>query len=190
MKKVILLLTLLLLPLGVRAQYANPGTVKRAGTHLKVDGEKLSPEAQVALLSDINGTDCNPAWDKASSGRNTGLGLTIGGGVALLGGGALVVVGLTASVFGAAAGAVIGSIGGQDTAQEAANEGASAGVPYTNAGLITAGVGIAAMGVGIPLMITNTRKLNRIVDACNDGRSTSEIILGPTPNGIGIALRF
>lgn len=162
MKRLFFTLFLLLFSLGALAQYAVPGTVTRSGTHLKVDGERISPEQQILLLSNIDGTDFNPAWNKAVSGRNLGIGLTVGGGVAALGGGALTLIGIATSVIGAATGAVVGSIGGPDTAHDAAESGASAGKPYTTAGLITAGAGIVALGAGIPMIISNNRRLNGI----------------------------
>lgn len=185
-----MILMLLLLSLGAWAQYAGTGVAKRAGTRIKVDGVKLSREDQAALLADIGGRDLNPAWQKARSGRNAGMGLTIGGGVAALGGSAAVLLGLTASVIGAGMGAVVGSIGGEETAQQAAQQGASAGEPYITGGLIATGVGLAAMGAGIPLMAVNCKRLNRIVKTCNDERSEAQLSLGPTVNGFGIVLDF
>ena len=72
-------MALMLLSVGAWAQYAGTGVAKRAGTHIKVDGEKLSQEDQMILLSDIGGRDFNPAWQQAKAGRNAGMGLTIGG---------------------------------------------------------------------------------------------------------------
>lgn len=51
-----------------------------------MNGETLSPEAQAALLSNIGGTDFTAMWEEARSSRALGTGLTIGGGVAALGG--------------------------------------------------------------------------------------------------------
>ncbi len=190
MKRILIALILMLLSLGAWAQYADTGTVTRTGTRIKVDGVKLSPEDQAAMLADINGTDYNPAWDKAKAGRTTGMALTLGGGVAALGGSTVLLLGLTTSVFGAAIGATVGSIGGQESAQQTAQKGAYAGKPYITAGLVAAGLGVAAMGAGIPMLVVNNRKLNVIVNDCNSGRPAAQLTMGPTANGFGLALQF
>ena len=190
MKKIIVLSVLMLLSVGAWAQYAGTGVAKRSGTHIKVDGVKLSPGEQAALLADIGGTDFNPAWQKAKSGRNTGLGLTIGGGVVALGGGDVVLLGLTTSIFGAVIGGAVGSIGGEESAQQAAQKGASAGEPYIIGGLAAAGAGLAAMGTGIPLMAVNCKRLNNIVKDYNGSKPENHLSLGPTVNGFGIILDF
>ena len=176
MRKVIVMFVLLFLSVGAWAQYAGSGTIRRVGSHIEMDGERLSPEARTALLADICGQDFNPVWEKARKGRNTGLGLVIGGGVAVIGGGASLLIGATASVIGAAVGGTVGSIGGQESSQHGAEEGARAGKPLITAGLITAGLGIVSAGVGIPLLVKSNKTLSGVVDTYN--------------NGIGLALRF
>ena len=100
-------------------------------------------------------------------------------------------VGVSASLIGAAVGGAVGSIGGQESAQNGAEEGAKAGKPLTTAGLVTTGLGIVATGVGIPFLVKNCKKLNGIVNAYNEGRQPSaQLDFGPTGNGIGLALRF
>lgn len=176
MRKVIVMFALLFLSVGAWAQYAGSGTIRRVGSHIEMDGERLSPEEQTALLADIDGQDYNAMWQQARKGRNTGLGLVIGGGVAVLGGGVSLLIGATASVIGAAVGGTVGSLGGQENARHGAEEGARAGKPLITAGLITAGLGIVSTGVGIPLIVKSNKKLSGIVDTYN--------------NGIGLALRF
>jgi hypothetical protein len=190
MKRIVIMIALMLLSVGAWAQYAGTGIAKRAGTHIKVDGEKLSPEDQTILLSDIGGTDFNPAWQKAKAGRNAGMGLTIGGGVVALGGCTAVLLGATASIVGGAAGAIFGSIGGEEGAQQGAEAGASAGKPYITGGLIAAGAGLAAMGAGIPMLAVNCKKLNNIVGSYNAVGPEAQLSLGPTGNGFGITLSF
>lgn len=182
---------LMSLSLGAWAQYAVTGTIRRAGTHIKMDGERLSPEAQAALLADIDGRDYNSTWDWAKRGRNTGLGLVIGGGIVTLGGSVVTLIGLTTSVIGAAVGGTVGSIGGQDSARHGAEEGAKAGNTLTVGGLITTGAGIAATAIGIPMIVKNNRTLNEIVNTYNNGGQHSvQLDFGPTGNGIGLALVF
>lgn len=176
MRKVIVVFVLLFLSVGAWAQYAGGGVIRRVGSHIEMDGERLSPEAQATLLADIDGQDYNSIWQQTRKGRNTGLGLVIGGGVAVLGGGVSLLIGATASVIGAAVGGTVGSLGGQENARHGAEEGARAGKPLITAGLITAGLGIVSTGVGIPLIVKSNKKLSGIVDTYN--------------NGIGLAFRF
>lgn len=158
MRKVFITLALLLLTGAAWAQYA--GT---AGT------------------SATTGTEYEQALKKAKSGKNTGIGLTVGGGLALLGGGTSVLVGLTGSMFGAVIGGTVGSIGGEESAQQGAQQGAKAGEPYIIGGLIAAGAGIVSLGVGIPMIVKNKKKLKSL---------QSQVSLGPTGNGVGLAFRF
>ena len=177
--------------LGAWAQYAGTGAIRRVGTHIEMNGEKLSPEAQSALLANIGGQDYNAAWERARKGRNTGMGLTIGGGSAVVVGGAALVVGLTASAVGATTGGIVGSIGGQESAQHGAEEGAKAGEPIITGGLIASALGVAAMGAGIPMIVRNVKKLNGIVNAYNNaGQPSAQVSFGATENGIGLALKF
>jgi hypothetical protein len=191
MKRIIISLILMTISLGAWAQYAGTGTIKRVGSHIEMNGEKLSPEAQSTLLSNIGGQDYYADWEKARKGRSTGMGLTIGGGSAVVVGGAALVVGLTASAVGAATGGIVGSIGGQESAQQAAEEGAKAGDPIITGGLIASALGVAAMGAGIPKIVKNVKKLNGIVNTYNNGgQPSAQVSFGATGNGIGLALRF
>ena len=95
MKRLLVVFTLLFLSLGAWAQYS---------------------ETQTSPLAEAGWVDYNQALEKARRGRNTGIGLVVGGGVAVVGGGAAVIIGLTTSVVGAAVGATVGSIGGQEGA--------------------------------------------------------------------------
>ncbi|MBR5176588.1 MAG: hypothetical protein IKW89_11760 [Bacteroidales bacterium] len=191
MRRFIFVIILMSLSLCAWAQYAGTGTIKRAGTHIVMDGERLSPEAQEALLADIGGLDYNSAWDLARKGRNTGLGLVIGGSVATIGGSVVTLLGLATSVIGAAVGGAVGSVGGQESAQHGAEEGAKAGNSLTIGGLITSGLGLVTTGIGIPMIVKNNRTLNEIVNGYNNGRQPNvKLGFGPTENGIGLALRF
>ena len=156
MRRLLVVFSLLFLSLGAWAQYS---------------------EAQTSLLSDVSWVDYNQALEKARKGRNTGIGLVVGGGVAIVGGGAAVIIGLTTSVVGAAVGATVGSVGGQEGASNGAQQGSKAGAPLMTAGLIAAGAGLVATGVGIPLIVKNNRTLKLLR-------------LGHTGNGVGLALVF
>ena len=156
MRRLLVVFSLLFLSLGAWAQYS---------------------EAQTSLLSDVSWVDYNQALEKARNGRNTGIGLVVGGGVAVVGGGAAVIIGLTTSVVGAAVGATVGSVGGQEGASNGAQQGSKAGAPLMTAGLIAAGAGLVATGVGIPLIVKNNRTLKLLR-------------FGSTGNGVGLALVF
>ncbi len=179
------------------AQFADGGTLKRAGGKIKLDGRKLTAEEQALLLSDIGGIDYNDAWNRAASRRRVGNTLTIAGSSAIVLGTATTVVGALTSAIGAVAGAtggaLVGSIGGEEAAKDLANEGAEAGAkagdPIIAAGVITAGVGIAALATGIPLLVGGCKRLNHIVAGANQARG-SELSLGPAPGGFGLTYRF
>ena len=118
MRRFIVVIMLVFLSLGAWAQYAVTGAIRRVGTHIEMNGERLSHEAQAALLADIGGNDYNPEWERARKGRRTGVGLVVGGGTATILGGGVLVLGATTSVIGAAIGGTVGSIGGQEGAQK------------------------------------------------------------------------
>ena len=191
MRRFIVVIMLMFLSLGAWAQYAGTGAIRRVGTHIEMNGERLSPEAQSALLANIGGKDYNSDWDKARKGRNTGVGLVVGGGTATILGGGVLVLGAATSLIGATIGGTVGSIGGQEGAQKGAEEGASAEGPIMTAGLITAGLGLVATVVGIPMITSNNKILNGIVNTYNNGgRPSAQLNFGPTYNGIGLALVF
>ena len=180
MKRLILCFVFLSLCLAAQGQY-----VQRHGASLIRDGQELSSDEVRLLLSDVNGVDLNPSWNRARALRGTGMGLTIGGGIVLASGGAVFMAGALTSVLGVAVGATAGAIVGgavgdpNTVAQEGAASGAQAGVPLMNAGLITCGVGIVALAVGIPMLVVNVNRMNQIAASCN-----------VAPGGIGLSLRF
>ena len=181
----------MLLSLVAWAQYTNPQVLKRAGSHMKLDGVKLSADEQAALLADIDGTDYTKAWHSASVMRGTGMGLAIGGTAVAAGGIVTTFLGLVVTVVGAGTGAVVGSIGGEESAENAAQQGAQAGSPYITGGLIATGVGLAALGAGIPLWVIGGTRMSKITDSFNQSQSSSaQLTFGSTPSGVGLSLRF
>ena len=174
MKRIVLFLLALTMAIIASAQYVRE-PLQRKGTHLASSEGKLSEAEMVTVLSDIDGVDYYGQWKRAASRRNTGIGLTIGGAALGLAGGVVMIAGVGASVMGAVIGGAVGSIGGQESANEAANEGAEAGKPLITGGLITGLAGVASFCVGLPMLISNNRKLNAIVDRYN---------------GVGVQLQF
>lgn len=202
MKKLFLAIILLAACYAAYAQYLPipEGTMKRSGSHMKINGQKLSIEQQALVLQDIDGKDYTKDWKKADLTRKWGTGLTIGGGtVAVVGAcGTMVMVIATALgvVFGASAGAVVGSVGGEETASETASEAANNVAekmsPQIVAWTAVTGAGLVTTAVGIPLWVSGGKKMNKIVKAYN-GRSRysdSGVYFGPTASGAGFAYVF
>ena len=200
MKKIILALVLLTACAAAYGQYIPDGIAKRHGSKIRIDGQKLTPEQQTLLLSDIDGIDYTRAWKNANLTRKWGIGLTAAGGtVAVVGaGGTLVMIIATAFgvVIGAGAGAVVGSVGGEETASETASEAANnvadEMAPKINAWATVTGVGLVSTAVGIPLWITGSSKMSKIVKTYNGAprHSDSGLYFGPTASGAGFAYVF
>lgn len=195
MKRWMLMIIFLTLSLAASAQY-----ISRKGGNLVQDGQKLSREEAQTLLSDINGTDYSVVWKDYNAWRKTGLGLTIGGGIAAAGGALTFLTGALVSLVGVAVGATAGAIGGSAGAQAGAEAGAKAGQPLMTGGAIAAGVGVVALGVGIPVLTVNARRMNRIVKDYNGTipapeetpaeEPAVEVAFGPAPSGIGFTVSF
>lgn len=200
MKHWIIALVFLALAAGsASAQYIPDGTVKRKGSGMKVDGQKLNWDQQAYILSDINGQDRTADWIKARKVRGWGIGLTTGGAtVTVVGAGATMVMVLATALgvaFGAGVGAMAGSVGGEEQAQESANEAAQQVAdemtPKINACLAVTGVGLVTTVVGIPMWVSGTKKMNKIVKAYNAGPS---IAYSPASHtvapGVGLTVNF
>ena len=200
MKKIILALVLLTACAAAYGQYIPEGTAKRHGSKISINGQKLTKEQQLVLLSDIDGQDYNRQWDKGRITRGWGMGHTIGGGtVAVVGaGGTMVMIIATALgvVIGAGAGAVVGSVGGEETASETASEAANNVAeemgPKIAAWSAVTGVGLVSTAVGIPLWVTGSKKMGKIVKTYNgtSRHTDSGLYFGPTASGAGLAYRF
>ena len=164
------------------AQYIPDGTVKRKGCGMKVDKQKLTWDQQAYILSDIDGKDCTQQWIKARKVRGWGIGLTAGGAtVTVVGAGATVVMLFATALgvaFGAGVGAMAGSVGGEEAAQESANEAANQVAedmqPILDACVAVTGAGFVTTLVGIPMWISGTSKMNKIVKAYNNSHLAFE----------------
>ena len=209
MKKFLFVIILTAVSVAAQAQYATEPIAKRAGSTIKMDGQKLSKAECEHLLADIDGEDYSADWAKARGWRAAGISMiSAGAGIAAVGAGTFLVGALTSMVgaaVGATTGAIVGSIGGQESAQEtastAAQNGADAGRPYMTAGLIMTAVGAAINIAGIPITAVNCTKMSKLVDKYNESHlpveeplpePAPEVLLsfGATRNGIGLSLRF
>ena len=189
MKRVVVLLLALLWAATAFAQYVpewHQGELKRRGTKLAVLDEKLDKEATQALLTQVGGTDMADAWEKACSLRGWGIGLTSGGyTLAAAGfcfGGIYILAGVVGTIFAA--------IGGQEAVDKLwADLG-----PRVYIGGVGMIAGLAAGTTGIVLLSvgnSNLKKLAKTCDAAGLGPQTGvQLAFGPTPSGVGLALRF
>ena len=189
MKRVIVLLFTLLWAATAFAQYVpewHQGELKRRGTKLAVLDEKLDKEATLALLTQVGGADMAASWEKACRLRGWGIGLTSGGyTLAAAGfcfGGVYLLAGVVGTIFVA--------IGGQEAVDKMwADLG-----PMVHVGGVAMLTGLAAGTTGVVLLCVgngNLRKMTRTADAAGLPPLTDvQLTFGPTPSGMGLALRF
>lgn len=189
MKRILFPLLALTWAVTASAQYA-PGSLQRKGTHLEAQGVRLSEAEMNAVLSDIGGVNYNEDWNDWTTRRNTGMGLTLGGAAVGIAGGVVVMLGAAVSIAGMGAGAIVGSIGGQEGAQQAAEAGAQAGKPYLTAGTIAGLAGLTSFCVGLPMWISNTKKMNGVVNQYNADKPQASLTFGSTDSGIGFRFNF
>ncbi|MDO4998871.1 MAG: hypothetical protein Q4E27_01295 [Bacteroidales bacterium] len=160
-----------------------PGQLVRKGTCIAVDTVKLDKAATLRLLEGAGGPQLSDDWQRYCSQRGWGIGLTAGGFTVAAAG----VFYSTAMVVGGAVGSALVAVGGDEAVQGVWN-GMS---PRINGGMIVASVGAVAGITGVVLLINGNTHLRRIVRDCNEpGASSVTLTLGPTPSGIGLALRF
>ena len=191
MKKVVLLVLSLCWAVSALAQYAvtpdwYQGDLKKKGTVLALQGEKLDRATTEAILSQVGGPEMVAAWDKYRKERGWGIGLTAGGyTLAAAGfcfGGVYIMAGLIGTMFAA--------IGGQEAVDKLwADLG-----PMVQVGGVAMLTGLAAGTTGVVLLCVgngNMRKLAKACDAAGLAPLTDvQLTFGPTPSGVGLALRF
>ena len=188
MKKFILLF-LLLAGTKAFAQYVpewHQGELKKKGTVLALQGEKLDKATTQAILDQVGGPEMVAAWDKYRKERGWGIGLTAGGyTLAAAGfcfGGVYVLAGVVGTIFVA--------IGGQEAVDKMwADLGPK--VQIGGAAMLT---GLAVGTTGVVLLCVgdgNMKKLARTCDAAGlEPLPAAQLTFGPTPSGVGLALRF
>ena len=189
MKRVIILLLGLLWAAGAFAQYVpewHQGDLKKKGTVLALQGMKLDRATTDAILNQVGGPEMIDAWDKYRRERGWGIGLTAGGyTLAAAGfcfGGVYILAGVVGTIFAA--------IGGQEAVD---NLWADLG-PMVQIGGIATIAGLAAGTTGVVLLCVgngNMKKLARTCDAAGLAPvGDVQLTFGPTPSGVGLALRF
>ena len=191
MKKAIIFALALFWAVSALAQYAvapdwYQGDLKKKGTVLALQGEKLDRAATEAILNQVGGPEMVAAWDKYRKERGWGIGLTAGGyTLAAAGfcfGGVYVLAGVIGTMFAA--------IGGQEAVDKLwADLG-----PMVQIGGVAMFTGLAAGTTGVVLLCVgngNMRKLAKACDAAGLAPVTDvQLTFGPTPSGVGLALRF
>lgn len=170
------------------AQYVpewNQGDLKRKGTKIAVQGEKLDKEATLALLNQVGGPEMVASWEKYTSQRGWGIGLTAGGyTLAVAGlayGGVYFLAGIVGTIFAA--------IGGQEAVDNLWSElgpRVSIGGGALIGGLVVGTAGAITLGVA-------NGKMKKIVQTCDAAGATAPVAyltFGPAPSGTGLVLHF
>ena len=189
MKKTVLLVLALFWALCAMAQYVpewQQGELTKKGTALAIQKQKLDKETTRSILDQVGGPEMVASWGKYCKERGWGIGLTAGGytlaAAGICFGGVYLVAGIVGTMFAA--------IGGQEAVD---NLWADLG-PMVQIGGIATLSGLAVGTTGVVLLCVgngNLKKLARTCDAA--GLAPAPIALltfGPTPSGVGLALRF
>ena len=194
MKRFLVLLSALLWAASAFAQYVPEwyqGDLKKKGTVLALQGEKLDRETTAAILNQVGGPEMVAAWDKYRKERGWGIGLTSGGyTLAVAGfcyGGVYFIGGIFASMFAA--------IGGQEAVDKVWEDLG----PKVTIGGVAMFTGLAVGTTGVVLLCVGNGNMRKAARVCNEAglpvpeplvTPTAELTFGPTPSGVGLALRF
>ena len=194
MKRFLVLLSALLWAASAFAQYVPEwyqGNLKKKGTVLALQGEKLDRETTAAILNQVGGPEMVAAWDKYRKERGWGIGLTSGGyTLAVAGfcyGGVYFIGGIFASMFAA--------IGGQEAVDKVWEDLG----PKVTIGGVAMFTGLAVGTTGVVLLCVGNGNMRKAARVCNEAglpvpeplvTPTAELTFGPTPSGVGLALRF
>lgn len=206
--RILLAISVLLACTEAFAQYVpewHQGDLTKKGTRIAVLDEKLDRETTLLLVESVGGPEMAADWQKYARNRGWGIGLTSGGyTLAVAGlcyGGVYMVAGLVGTIFAA--------IGGQEAVDKLwADLG-----PRVYIGSIAMATGIAAGTTGVILLSRSNRRLKDITRTCDAAglppvdmasgfpstlpstlpstdSPTLLLTFGPTPSGVGLALRF
>ena len=172
------------------AQYVpvwHQGDLKMKGARIAVLGEKLDQKTTRALLDQVGGVEMVAEWDRYVDQRGWGIGLTAGGyTLAVAGlcyGGVYLLAGVVGSIFAA--------IGGQEAVDKMWDDMG----PRVQIGGAAMLAGIAVGTTGVVLLCVGNHRLRNLAaswDAAGLPPVTpaAELTFGPTPSGVGMALRF
>lgn len=184
MKRLLALIAFLFFAVAASAQYApvqSAPSIAVKGSRVFIDGKMLPKDQAAALFSDMNGVDRSGDYLKYRAGYKTGLGLSIGG-ASLVVAGSFVGAG---ALFTALIAGIPLAISGDQTVMNKAQ-----------IALITAEVatitGLACVIAGVPTVCVYR---NRIKDLAVEhaglaGDRQLSLTVGPTANGLGLALNF
>ena len=188
MKRLVLLLPVLFWAVSAMAQYVPEwyqGDLKKKGTVMAIQGQKLDRETTQAILDRVGGPEMVASWDKYRKERGWGIGLTAGGyTLAAAGfcfGGVYILAGVVGTMFAA--------IGGQEAVDKlwsdlGPNVALGGGIMLAGLAVGTTGVVLLCVGNG------NMKKMARTCDAAGLAPvPEAQITFGPTPSGVGLALR-
>lgn len=187
MKRVLVLLSALLWAASAFAQYVpewHQGDLKKKGTVLALEGVKLDRETTEAILNEVGGPEMVDAWNKYRKERGWGVGLTSGGyTLAVAGfcyGGVYLMAGIVGSIFAA--------IGGQ----EAVDKMWSDLGPRVSIGGVAMVSGLAVGTTGVVLLCVGNGNMKKLAKTCDAAgmEPLINVTFGPTPSGVGLALRF
>lgn len=174
MKRFLAAICSLILAVNALAQVAVNPVLTRSGTKLVLDGQRLTPGEQAALLSDISGKDYTQEWNEIQHWRPMFNVLIVGGGIvatAGLGYATALAVYYSPAVF------VNRPIW-----------------PFAWGSLLVGGVGVGAMCAGLHYNIMQNNRLDAIVNAYNGAKALGEPVaslsVGPTRNGVGLTIVF
>jgi hypothetical protein len=189
MKKVLFLLAFLLWTLQASAQFVpewHQGDLKKKGTVMALQGVKLDMETTQAILNQVGGPEMVTAWDKYRKERGWGIGLTSGGyTLAVAGfcyGGIYLIAGAVGTIFAA--------IGGQEAVDKMWSD-LGPRVSIGGAAMLT---GLAVGTTGVVLLCVGNGHMKKLARTCDAAGlaplPAAELTFGPTPSGLGLALRF
>ena len=196
MKRILVTIACLLLSIGAFAQFNDTefnGILERHHGGMRMDGTDLTPDEMAVILADVAGVDRTEEWYSYKRKRALGEGLIIGGSATAAAGAVVFVgTGVVWLLVAALGGGLAAALGGDG--QEAVDNVSEQFEPwFIGSGALT-GLGAAAAISGIPIMVSNNKKLNGIVNDWNAANSATgtEVSLnfGAAPSGIGFTLNF
>ena len=189
MKKLLVLLSALLWAASAFAQYVPEwyqGDLKKKGTVLALQGEKLDRETTEAILNQVGGPDMVDDWNNYRKERGSSGGYTLAA-AGFCYGGVYLMAGIVGTIFVA--------IGGQEAVDKMwADLG-----PQVTIGGIAMFTGLAVGTTGVVLLCVGNGNMRKTARLCNDAglpvpeplvSPMAELTFGPTPSGVGLALRF